>query len=423
MNCQLLCVSANVINRSIGIDIPIRVISLMCGLPTMTYTMSDVMLFRPVALPSPNYVPGPEHPSSPDYVPGLEHPPSPVEVLYVPEPEYPEYLAPSDAEASLEDQPLPVDASPTALLPGYVVYSDPEEDPEEDHVDYPADGGDDDDEPSDDDEDDDDTDDKDKEPFKDEDDGEEEEEEHLAPVDSSVVPVVDPTRLRRAWKTVRHEPSMSPSMKARITEYAAAPTPPSPPPSPLSPWTSPLLQIPSPPLHVSSPPLPLPPPTVDSPTYAEHTIHYHHHRPKGGPFQAELPPRKIIVPTAPTSRYEVGESSTATPRPTRGHRADYGFIGTTDAEDRQTQLFQRVDELVEDRQFHYETARLLDQEALDSYPDAGLPYRLTGVTDDDIDYTSFITTGIVVSGIGTNSGNHARDQTHADDLEGTGSSA
>ncbi|GJX43510.1 hypothetical protein Tco_0260186 [Tanacetum coccineum] len=55
-----------------------------------------------------------------------------------------------------------------------------------------------------------------------------------------------------------------------------------------------------------------------------------------------------------------------------------------DTQDRQTQLFQRVD-------------------GLDSYPDARLPYRLTGVTDDDIDCTGFITTGIVVSGIGTDS--------------------
>ncbi|GKG14295.1 hypothetical protein Tco_0353895, partial [Tanacetum coccineum] len=35
-----------------------------------------------------------------------------------------------------------------------------------------------------------------------------------------------------------------------------------------------------------------------------------------------------------------------------------------DTQDRQTQLFQRVNRLVEDRQFHYETARLLDREAL-----------------------------------------------------------
>ncbi|GKC03337.1 hypothetical protein Tco_0994947 [Tanacetum coccineum] len=137
---------------------------------------------------------GPEHPPSPDYVPSPEHPPSPVEVPYVPEPEYPEYLASSDAEAPLEDQPLPADASPTALSPGYVADSDleedPEEDPEEDHADSPADGGDDDDEPSNDD-DDDDIDDEVEEPFEDEDD-DEEEEEHLALADSSAVPVVDP---------------------------------------------------------------------------------------------------------------------------------------------------------------------------------------------------------------------------------------
>ncbi|GJY54287.1 hypothetical protein Tco_0445951 [Tanacetum coccineum] len=103
---------------------------------------------------------GPEYPPSLDYVPGPEHPPSPVEVPYVPEPEYLEYLVPSDAEAPLEDQPLPA------------------EDAEEDHADYPADRGDDDDEPFDDADDDDDTDDEDEEPFEDEDDDKEEEEEH-----------------------------------------------------------------------------------------------------------------------------------------------------------------------------------------------------------------------------------------------------
>ncbi|GKD36708.1 hypothetical protein Tco_1256915, partial [Tanacetum coccineum] len=136
-------------------------------------------------------------------------------------------------------------------------------------------------------------------------------------------------------------------------------------------------------------------------------------------LEAELPPRKRLGLIALTSRYEV-ESSTPAPRPTRGHGIDYGFIDTLDAEtrrqraeevgygirdiwvdpieaveevapttlegvnarvtelivvqeqdtqdvyvmiedtqDRQTQLFQRVDGLVEDRQFHYEAARLL----------------------------------------------------------------
>ncbi|GKF16249.1 hypothetical protein Tco_0061167, partial [Tanacetum coccineum] len=280
-----------------------------------------------VAPPSSDYVPRPEHPPSPDYVPGPEHPPSHVEVPYVPEPEYPKCLAPSDAEATLEDQPLLADASPTALSPGYVADSDLKEDPKEDHADYPANGGDDDNEPSDDDDDDDDIDDEDEEPFEDEDD--DEEEKHLALADSSVVPVVDlvpsardtdvfemdestptprspqskvhlaQTRLHRAWKTVRLKPPMSPSMEARIAEYVAAPAP----PSPLSPWSPPLSQIPLPPLT--------PPPS---------SLIYHHMEDIS---DAELPPHKRLCLTVPTSRYEVGESSTATPRPTRGHKVDY----------------------------------------------------------------------------------------------------
>ncbi|GJY69017.1 hypothetical protein Tco_0471999 [Tanacetum coccineum] len=83
--------------------------------------------------------------------------------------------------------------------------------------------------------------------------------------------------------------------------------------------------------------------------------------------------------TALTSRYEVRESSTTTPRPIGGHRIDYGIIGTLDAkticqrakevgygirDDRQTQLSQRVNVLIEDRQFHQETMLLIEQEAL-----------------------------------------------------------
>ncbi|GKC28067.1 putative reverse transcriptase domain-containing protein, partial [Tanacetum coccineum] len=151
------------------------------GSPRVIVYGYDGLLMQPVTPPSSDYVPGPEHPPSPDYVPGPEHPPSPVEVPYVPEPEYPEYLVPSDAEAPLENQPLPADASPTALSPGYVadfdLDEDPEEDPKEDHADYPADEGDGGDEPSNDDDDDDDTDDED--------------EEHLAPADSSTIPVAD----------------------------------------------------------------------------------------------------------------------------------------------------------------------------------------------------------------------------------------
>nr|GFA40234.1 hypothetical protein [Tanacetum cinerariifolium] len=81
----------------------------------------------------------------------------------------------------MEDQPLPVDALPTALSPGYVVDSDPkkdEKDPKEDPADYPADRGDNDDNESSNDDDDDDEEDK-------------EEEEHLAPADPSDISTDD----------------------------------------------------------------------------------------------------------------------------------------------------------------------------------------------------------------------------------------
>ncbi|GKB53189.1 hypothetical protein Tco_0903942 [Tanacetum coccineum] len=118
-----------------------------------------------------------------DYVPGHEHPPSPE---YVPGPEEPEQAPLSP------DYPLPDDASPTTLSPGYVADSDPEEDPEyleEDLADYPADGVDDADDESSNDKDDDDDDDDDEQEASEDDN--EKEEEHPAPTDSSAIPVDD----------------------------------------------------------------------------------------------------------------------------------------------------------------------------------------------------------------------------------------
>ncbi|GKD48287.1 hypothetical protein Tco_1277263 [Tanacetum coccineum] len=300
-------------------------------------------------------------PASPDYVPGPEEPEqAPLSPDYVPGPEYPEYLAPSDEEVPVEDQPYDVADSPITLSPGYVADSDPEEDSENGLVDYLADGGDgDDDESSDDDE-------------EEEEASEEEEEEHLAPADSVVAHVVDhvpsseetepfetdesvptprspqtivpfsQTRIRRARKTVRLEPLMSPSMEAHIAEYAVAPTPPSPPPSPLSPWSFPLPQIPSPPLPLLPSLLHLPPqvptslPLPSSPLsplpaslFIPPLVDHREDTPK-----AELPPHKRLCLTALTSRYEVRESSTAASRPVGGHGIDYGFIGTLDAKTR-----------------------------------------------------------------------------------------
>ncbi|GKE74004.1 hypothetical protein Tco_1536045, partial [Tanacetum coccineum] len=107
---------------------------------------------------------------------------APPSLDYVHGPKYPKYLSPFDDEIPVEEQPLPADASPTALSPGYVVDSDPkedpDEDPEEDPADYPANGEDDDEEES----------------SKDDDDDDEEEEEHLAPANSTL-PAIDPVPL------------------------------------------------------------------------------------------------------------------------------------------------------------------------------------------------------------------------------------
>ncbi|GKB12616.1 hypothetical protein Tco_0846539 [Tanacetum coccineum] len=63
--------------------------------------------------------------------------------ISIPAPEYPKYLAPSDDDLPAEDQPLPANASPTALSPGYIADSEPikddfEEDSEEDPAYYPS---------------------------------------------------------------------------------------------------------------------------------------------------------------------------------------------------------------------------------------------------------------------------------------------
>ncbi|GJV91548.1 hypothetical protein Tco_1539361 [Tanacetum coccineum] len=118
-------------------------------------------------------------------------------------------------------------------------------------------------------------------------------------------------------------------------------------------------------------------------------------------FGGVTPRKRLGIDLGP--RYEIGESSAAAAtRPVGGRRADYGFVGTMDTEirrqraeevgygirdvwvdpreaveevasmtpegvnarDKQTQIYQSVETLFDDSQYHYETARLLDQEAL-----------------------------------------------------------
>nr|GEV58527.1 reverse transcriptase domain-containing protein [Tanacetum cinerariifolium] len=236
------------------------------GSPGVIVYGYDRLHMHLVALPSPDYVHGPEHPPSPDYVPGLKHPPS---LVYVPEPAYQEYLVPS--------------------------------------------GGDGDDEPFDD-NDDEDTDDEDEEASKDKDD--DKEEEHLAPADFFVVPVVDHVPLAgdtKAFETAESSPTPeSPKIvvlpshtrlrrvqntpflsEVEVSRLLALPTLPA---SSLTPLSSLLPQITSPPLHVPSPPLPLPSHTIDGPTYAEASLGYRE--------------AKSLFTTL-ASRFKVGESSAA----------------------------------------------------------------------------------------------------------------
>ncbi|GKC56984.1 putative reverse transcriptase domain-containing protein [Tanacetum coccineum] len=229
---------------------------------------------------------------------------------------------------------------------------------------------------------------------------------------------------------------MSPSMEARIAEYVVA----SAPPSSLSPWSPPLSQIPSPPLLPPPSSLHLPPPVPISlplptsllpPLPVSLFIPPPVDRRENIP-EDELSPRKRLCLTAPTSRYEMGESSTAAPRPTGGHRVDPReaakevapttlegvntrvtelaavqeqdtqdiYVVIEDTQDRQTRIFQSVEALVNDRQHHYETTRLLDQEALVSSLQ-----------------------GHLATALGEIQALQNRDQTRAEAPEGTGSSA
>ncbi|GJV16726.1 hypothetical protein Tco_1362049 [Tanacetum coccineum] len=352
-------------------------------------------------------------PPSPDYVPGPEEPeearPSPIYIPFVLEPVYPEFIPEDDEVFSVEEQPMPVAASPTDQSPGYILESDPEEDPEEDDedpkedpADYPADRDDDDDDEE-----------EEEEPFRDdaedEDEDEDEEEEHLAPADPALLVLRVTARI-----SIRDEPpSISLPPREEVERLLALTTPP---PSLLTLYSSPLPQIPSPLLPLF---LPIPVPISSPPILLPSTDH------RADRPEIFLPPQKRLCYTQGPG-YDIGESSSiAAARPTRGHRADYGFVDTMDAEtrrrraeevgygirdawvdprevakevalmtfkgvntrmtelaaaqeqdthdiyaviedthNRQTQIYQRFETLVDDSPYHYKTTRLLDQEAL-----------------------------------------------------------
>ncbi|GKA75690.1 hypothetical protein Tco_0782068 [Tanacetum coccineum] len=245
----------------------------------------------------------------------------------------PEYLVPSHDDIPVEDP-----------------KEEPEEDLKEDPIDYAADADGDEDEEE--------------ESSKDDDD---EEEEHLAPADSIAIasPAVDPVPFAEETNSFKTDESaatqpppptyhttsrMSIRSQTRIlfpsgAEVARLLALPTPPPSPLTPLSSPLPQI-------SSPPLPLPSPPT-SPTYAQAPLGCRvariraaspptrHPLPLPAPstsrradiLEADIPPRKRLLLTAPIPRFNVGESS-ATARQRGSNvacKVDYGFVDTVDA--------------------------------------------------------------------------------------------
>nr|GEZ36373.1 hypothetical protein [Tanacetum cinerariifolium] len=275
-------------------------------------------------------------------------PPSPVYIPYVPEPVYPEYIPPEDDVLAAEEQPLPAAASPTTYSPGYIPESDPDEDPEDNDDEDPKED----------------------------------------PADS-----------------FRPQPSTLSFTKEDAERFLAMPIPP---PSPLTPLSSPLPQIPSPTLPASPPILPI-------------------------PLHAASPPLQLLILTA-------GESSVAAAaRPMEGRRADYGFVDSVEAEIRRRRaedigygirdtwidprdvaeeealttlerVNTRVIELaaVQD-QYHYETGRLVDQEA--RFP------REAWVHSMGLDSAGHLTTAL-----GEIRALQAREQARAGAPEGAGSS-
>ncbi|GKC72278.1 hypothetical protein Tco_1118161, partial [Tanacetum coccineum] len=211
----------------------------------------------------------------------------------------------------------------------------------------------------------------------------------------------------------------------------------------------PSLPLPPPPSSLHLPPqvptsLPLPLPSslfIPSPVDRREDI------PK-----AELPTCKRFYLNALTLRYEVGESSTAAPRPTEGHKIDYGFIGTLDAETR-CQRSEEVGygirdvwvdptEAVEEvaptnlegvNARVTELAAVQEQDTQDIYAviedtqDMHTSYfkELMDWLSSAVHYELQVSSlqGQLSVALGQIQALQARDQTHADDREGAGSSA
>ncbi|GJR32128.1 hypothetical protein Tco_1108360 [Tanacetum coccineum] len=388
---------------------------------TVTYTevsspfedLLDIGYLRvdrlPMMLENPYVEAALQDPPSPDYVLGPEYPPSPIDVPYVLEPVYLEFMPPEDDVLPAEEQPLSVSFLPTADSPSYITKSDPEEDPEEDDEDpkedpanYPNDRDDDEEEES--------SRDNVNDEEEDEDKDEEEEEEHLAPADSvpppihrilSPLPQILSPLLPVSPPPLPASPTYPLGYRAAMIRLRAeSPSTSYPLPLPLPivlPYTREsmaMMRAAAPSTYIlasrsKTPPSRTPPllpiqlPTPSPPLLLPSTIS------RAGVSEVTLPPRKRLC-IALGLRFEVGESSSApTARPTGGFRSDYGFLalwmmrlGKTlgerqdtneiygrldDAQDDRLLISSQLNMLRKDRPVHACTARLMESESIVDY--------------------------------------------------------
>nr|GEX57760.1 hypothetical protein [Tanacetum cinerariifolium] len=289
----------------------------------------------------------PEEPYA--YVQAAMQEPPPLE--FVLEPIYPEFMPPEDDVLPTEEQPLPAAVLSTVDSPGYITDFDPEEEEEESSKDDA------DDEEEDEDED-------------------EEEEKNPASTDSIPSPPVHRTTTRIS---ISAQAPISFLSEVKIERLLSLPTLL---PSALTSYSSPLPQIPSPPL-LASPTYPLGYRAAMIRLRAESPSTSHpllppivllHTRASMAMMRVVAPSTCIISPRSntppsgrppllpiplPTSSPPLLLSSTdprecssaPTAWPTGGFRADYGFVGTLDAEirrgpDREIELGQRMIDFV-----------------------------------------------------------------------------
>nr|GEW60915.1 putative reverse transcriptase domain-containing protein [Tanacetum cinerariifolium] len=278
------------------------------------------------------------HPPYPDYAPSTKHLPLPEFVL---EPIYTEFMPPKDDVLPAKEQPLLVVASPIADSPGYISKSDPvknpkedDEDAKEDLPDYLTDQEEEEDEESS------------KDDVNDEDEGkDEEEEEHPAPTDSIPPPPIHRTTAGMFIPSPPLPASPTYPLGYRVVMIwlrAESPSTFHPPPPIVLPHTWASMSM----MRAVAPSTYILAPRSETPLFET--------TPSGTPPLLPIPLPTSLPPFLLPSidyRADAHESSYApTARPTRGFRADYGFVGTLDSEIRRDP----------DREIGYEITNVLE---------------------------------------------------------------